>query len=958
MAFAAPAALILLLALIPVIWLGWPRLAYRRRRDRSSLILRSLILILLVLALAGAQAVRPADRLAIAFLVDVSDSVGGAARAAQLAFINDAVTALQPDDQAAVIAFGGDALIERPLVPARAFATLTALRSTPAAGNTDLEEAINLALALLPADAGRRIVILSDGEQTTGDALRAARRAAALGVAIDYARFQRERTPEIQLAEVRAPASVSAGQTFDLDLTINADQDGPAAISVYADGALLLTQTVDLRTGSNRYALALQAGAAGFSDFRVQVDPVANTGMADGFFQNNSLAAFSRVVGPPRVLIARVAPEETRYLADALRASGLIVDEAAPEDLPLGLAALETYDSIVLANVPAVALGEARMALLQTYIRDLGGGLVVTGGPQSYAPGGYFETPLEDLLPVEMQIRDQQRLPQLAIVYAIDRSGSMQAVGPSGVENIELAKEAIIRSIAFLLPTDRAGVVSFDTDGAWIAEIQPVLDRVELQALVGTLRASGGTDILAGMRLAGTALQTDPATRKHIVLLTDGGAPESGLIALTQLLHDQYGITTSVIAIGGAPSAFLARMAEVGGGNYHAVEVVAQIPTIFTQEAVLATRAYIIEAPFTPAFAAPGPILNGIDALPPLRGYVAAAPRTAAQTLLTSGAPYHDPILAAWQYGLGRAVAFTADVTARWAADWVTWPEFARFWDQAVRWTIVEGADANLEVRVEAHGESARLIVDARDDAGGFLNGLTLTAALIDPDLTTETLTLTQTAPGLYEAAFTPRAEGAYFIGVSGADQDGRTYTQTAGWVNSYSAEYALRPPDDGARLLADLAALTGGRPLDSAPDQAARRDRMAQPALTPLAPLLLLLALLLWPVDIAVRRLLITPSDLARLRAYLRRTLFGQRATVDTRARLTALREARARAAARTTGEAEPIRPVPPGAPAASPPARPEQPSSSASPAAPPPIERAEGENLASALLKRKRRE
>ncbi len=957
MTFAAPAALILLLALIPVIWLGWPRLAYRRRRDWSSLILRSLILVLLVLALAGAQAVRPADRLAVAFLVDASDSVGGAARAAQLAFINDAVAALQPEDQAAVIAFGGDALIERPLAPARAFGTLTALRSTPAAGNTDLEEAINLGLALLPADAGRRIVILSDGEQTTGDALRAARRAAALGVAIGYARFQRERTPEIQLAEVRAPASVSAGQMFDLDLTINADQDGPAAISVYADGALLVAQTVDLRAGSSRFALTLQAGEAGFSDFRVQVDPIASAGTSDGFFQNNSLAAFSRVIGPPRVLIVRVDPEETRYLADALRASGLIVDEAAPDGLPLGLAALEAYDSIVLANVPAVALSEGRMALLQTYVRDLGGGLVVTGGPESYAPGGYFETPLADLLPVELQIRDQQRLPQLTIVYAIDRSGSMEAVGPSGVENIELAKEAIIRSIAFLQPTDRAGVVSFDTDGAWIAEIQPVLDRVGLQALVGTLRASGGTDILAGMRLAGTALQTDPAARKHIILLTDGGAPESGLIALTQLLHDQDGITTSVIAIGGAPSAFLARMAEVGGGNYHAVETVTQIPTIFTQEAVLATRAYIIEAPFTPAFAAPGPILNGIDALPPLRGYVATAPRTAAQTLLTSGSPYHDPILAAWQYGLGRAVAFTADVTARWAADWVTWTEFARFWDQAVRWTIVEGADASLEARVETRGESARLIVDARDDAGGFLNGLTLTAALIDPDLTTETLTLTQTAPGLYEATFTPRAEGAYFLGISGADRAGRAYTQTTGWVNTYSAEYALRPPDDGARLLADLAALTGGRPFDGAPSDAALHDRSAQPALTPLAPLLLLLALLLWPVDIAVRRLLITPSDLARLRAYLRRAIFGQRAAVAPSARLAPLHEARARAAARTTVEAEPTRPVPPGAPAAPSPARP-GPSSPVPPSPPPPVERAEGENLASALLKRKRRE
>src|SRR5262249_13140223 len=155
---------------------------------------------------------------------------------------------------------------------------------------------------------------------------------------------------------------------------------------------------------------------------------------------------------------------------------------------------------------------------LQTYVRDLGGGLIVVGGPDAYAPGGYFKTPLEETLPLDMQIRDQRRLPQLTIAYVIDRSGSMSMVGPSGVENIELAKEAIIRSLDFLQPSDRAGVLSFDTQGYWIAEPQPVLDRIGLQNLVGTLRASGGTDILAGMTLAGEAMQQEPSQRKHIIL--------------------------------------------------------------------------------------------------------------------------------------------------------------------------------------------------------------------------------------------------------------------------------------------------------------------------------------------------------------------------------------------------------------------------------------------------------
>src|SRR5690606_25899849 len=181
-------------------------------------------------------------------------------------------------------------------------------------------------------------------------------------------------------------------------------------------------------------------------------------------------------------------------------------------------------NSIIVANVPAPQLSEARMRALQTYVRDLGGGLVVTGGPDAFGPGGYFQTPLEETLPVQMRLLDQQRVPQLTLVYLLDRSGSMSAISPSGVPNVELAKEAIIRSIDFLQPTDRAGIVSFDTGGSWLAEVQPVLARFSLQNLVARIRPGGGTDIRAGMNAASAALVDDPSPRKHIILLTDGGA--------------------------------------------------------------------------------------------------------------------------------------------------------------------------------------------------------------------------------------------------------------------------------------------------------------------------------------------------------------------------------------------------------------------------------------------------
>ncbi len=888
MTFSAPLALLLLLIIPAIVYVGRPRVAFRRGRDIASLIIRTLILLLLILALAGAQSIQAADKLAVVFLVDASDSV--AAQDAQVAYMRDAIAAMRPEDEAAIVVFGANALVERPMSSVREVAPI---RSTPITGNTDLQEAISLGLALFPSDAAKRMVILSDGLQTVGDAEVAARRAASTDVEISYVEYEREFGAEVLVSDVRVPAAVGAGQQFDLSLTVRAEQDTRATITVFAAGAIIHRDDVTLRAGDNHYALTLQAGETDYYDFRVQVDPVSG----DVFYQNNGLAAFSRVIGAPRVMVVSPSADEADALIAALTELGLLVDLVDLSDMPVGVAGLTAYSAVILNNVPATQLSNRRMETLQTYVRDLGGGLIAIGGPNAYAPGGYFETPLEETLPVEMQIRDQQRLPQLTIAYVIDRSGSMSMIGPSGVENIELAKEAIIRSLNFLQPNDRAGVISFDTDGYWIAEMQPVLDRVGLQLLVGSLRAGGGTDILAGMTLAAQAMQTEPSERKHIILLTDGGANEAGLVRLTQELYETYDVTTSVIAIGGMAADFLDDMAQAGGGNYHQATQIETIPSIFAQETVLATRSYIFEEEFVPTIGAIHPIIDGIGASPSLLGYVATTPKDTAQVILRGSEPFSDPILAAWQYGLGRAVAFTSDATGRWAANWIGWEGFARFWNQAVRWTITEGASDNLEARIVMEGETARLIVDARDDDRNFRNGLTLTTSLVSPDREAVVLRLQQVAPGRYEATFTPSAEGAYFLRIG--DADGAVDLLT-GWVMSYSPEYNTRA--DARSILPDLAEMTGGQNL-SDDSGAAFAHKPAVPTTSPLAPQLLLAALLLLPIDIAVRRLLITRGDLKRAWAALR----PPRQTPQTSDRLSTLIMAKARAQEKTQGAPPP---------------------------------------------------
>lgn len=863
MTLTYPYALLGLLALPYFLWLGKPRGAWARGRTLTALILRGLIVILLVLSLAGLQIVRAADKLAVVFLIDASDSMSEASIDAAHAYVADAMSRMGPNDEAAIIVFGADALVERPMSPVK---EVDPLESQVLPLNTDLAEAIRLGMALYPPGAARRMVILSDGLVNVGDAEGAARLASASGVQILAVPFSAMTGHEILITDVDVPTRLQEGQTFDLTVTVESNLETAAILRILSSGQVVAENAVNLIQGVNRFSFTLTASEPGLTSFDVQIVPAGE----DQFYQNNELSAFTQVVGPPRVLL--VADEETErfYLGEALLQQGLVVDVATSEQLPADLATLSNYQSVILANVPARNLGPRRMQLLQTYVRDLGGGLIVIGGPNAYGPGGYFQTPLEETLPVEMQLKDQERLPQLTVVYVIDKSGSMSDTSVGGFQKIELAKEAIIRSIALLGPLDRVGVVSFDESATWIVPLGPLTDRDATARQVGGLRASGGTDIYAGVLAVSRVLPDDPSQLRHVVLLTDGGADPAGNLEVVREMYEEHGITFSVIAIGQGYAPWVEELPEVADGRFHFAYDVDTIPEIFTEETVIATRAYTIEGEFYPSLTSSSPIMNGITQAPPLLGYIGTTIKPTAQQIL--GTQHDDPLLAVWQYGLGRSIAWTSDATGRWGVHWVSWQEYARFWGQAVRWTITEGANQHIEVTVVQEGETARIIVDAVDPDGNYLNNLDLDASIVSPDLSATPIELEQIAPGRYEGRFEPDTEGAYFVRVAGAlpgeGEDGAAgVAQTSGWVLAYSPEYrSLEGDPDYLAYIADL----GGGSLVENMNQVFAHDLDSRRDTQPVWPWLALAATLLLPFDIAVRRLVLTHADLQKLAAWM----------------------------------------------------------------------------------------
>ncbi|MEJ2748035.1 MAG: VWA domain-containing protein [Anaerolineae bacterium] len=868
MNFTTPLALLLFLFLPYFIWLGLPsRHGRSRGRDWASLVVRILIIALLTLSLAGTQMVRAADELAVVFLVDASDSIRPEQAAQAEAYVRTAVETMGVNDETAVILFGTNALVERPM---SGLAELAPITSVPQPLHTDLAEAIRLGLALFPAGSARRMVILSDGAANLGDTEAAAKLAASSGVEIDYVPLSRPTgSAEVLLTSVDAPTRVVQGETFRIEVTAESTADMPASLRILAGGSVVYEEAVQLRAGVNNFSIRLRASEQEFARYRVQLAPTEDT-----FYQNNELAAFTEIVGPPRILLVAndgtVAddgtpqPDESPQLQLALEGAGLLVDRTTPADLPASLAQLSNYASVVLVDVNAKNLSPRKMELLQSYVRDLGGGLVAVGGPQSYGMGGYFKTPLEETLPVEMQIKDQERFPSVSIVIVIDRSGSM-GMQEGSLTKIQLAAEGAARVVELLNDFDEITVIPVDT-----RPDNPIgpMSAADKETAIGLIRqigaGGGGIYVRTGLEAAAEALAQSPNQVKHIILLADGsdseqkeGVPEliDGLVA--------EGVTVSTVSIGnGMDTPWLKEMAQRGNGRFHFTDRAANLPQIFTQETTSIQRSYLIEERFFPSLVSSSPILAGITAVPPLYGYVGTTVKDTAQLILKTH--QDDPLLAAWQYGLGRSVAWTSDATGRWGIDWVRWDGFPAFWAQAVNWTISQGRESNVETAVTFSGEQARLTVDARDSNGDFLNNLQTEANVVAPDGGVTNLALQQVAPGRYEAEFSPQTDGAYFIRVAGtADGEDTTIGQTSGWVLGYSPEYRQFESNPG--LLESLAELTGGQDVSGLETAVFAHTLPSDVTRRPIWPWLTLAAVILLPFDIALRRLVITRRDWQR---------------------------------------------------------------------------------------------
>jgi uncharacterized membrane protein len=931
--FDAPLALLLLIPAL-LLTLGLHVGARRRMgsgRRRAALIVRSILLAALVLALAGFQLVLPVDRLATVFVVDLSDSVGNAGREDALAFLRETLKERPDGDVAGIVAFGKGALVER--LPAE-LTEIDRLASAPVRSATDIGAALRLAAALFPDDAQKRIVLLSDGNDTTGDGQTEAALAASRGVRIETRRIGLGDVDEVLVERLTTPSTARLGETVPVVAEVRSTVAQTATVRLFANGTLVQTKPVELVAGLNTITFKdVKPVEAGFVRFRAVVEAALDT-----FSENDRADSNTIVKGEPRTLVLAGDDSVAVELVAALREQGQQVETIVPEALPTDLGSLAGYDSVVMVDVSRLRLNDRQLAALQVYVRDLGKGLVMIGGPKSYGAGGYQKTALEESLPVDMGVRNREKQPDVALVVVIDQSGSMAAChcnsfnggmgggsGIGGVQKVDIGKEAILRAAAALTDRDELGVVGFNEAAHWVVRTQPLGGIGDLQGQIAGIRADGQTNIFAGLDQAVTSLEGATATRRHIILLTDGWSTSGQYDAIIAKMKAD-GITLSTVGAGGGANPFLEQLAKQGGGRFYAATNPNSIPDIFLKETQQVSGQQIVEETFFPIQTSSSPILRGLDAgLPQLRGYNGTTIKAAAQSVLVTARD--DPLLASWQYGLGRSVAWTSDSTGRWAKDWVGWSGFNRFFNQMVSWTFPGEETGGIEATFETTGGKTALHVQSVDADGSPRDFYATSASIVGPDLEPATVSLVQVAPGVYEAPLGEIEPGAYAIRVTQTRPGSSPLGRTVGLVAQTAAEY--RQLGANEPFLASLRAATGGTVI-ATPLDPWRHDLTATDRFTELWPLLLVLALLLWPVDIALRRMSLGRREVAAARGWVggigrRRRAAGPR-TATAEGLLAAsgrVRTSDARTAMRAAVES-PTEPVAPAPATTAPPVRP----------------------------------
>jgi Ca-activated chloride channel family protein len=835
---------LILLGIIP--WLWWAlrstAVDLSVKHLRLSTAIRSLLILLLASALMQPLMRLSRNDLSVVYLLDVSQSIASPAIQDAMQWIQQTNAAGKPGDSR-FIAFGSDSMTFENLddlkhVKVSGQGTGDSARGVIDQNGTNIAAALDKAAHSFAAGHLKRLVLFTDGNDNSGNLSEAVSRLESDGVHVYTLPMQPRSTGDTWIEAIKTPSTVTADEQFPLEVHVYSQLATDGEVTIRNGDKILDRRSVHLAAGMNRIAfetsLKEQAGAV-----VLEAEVKAN---GDSFTENNSFREPIIVEGRPRVLYVEGNPPSARYLRDALNQEGFVVDVASPASLPSELTKLDAYDAIVLSDIDPKMLSKTQMQVVSTYVRDLGGGLILAGGENIYGEDGYSKTDIEDALPVKFEVR--KKPPSVAMVVVLDASGSMNGA------KIEVAKGASKAPLDMMRPRDTYGAIVFNNTFTWAVPMQSAGNKKEISDSIGRISAGGGTDAYPALNAAYTALTKATDEIKIAILLTDGETPPQPFQTLTQQMN-KAGITVSTVAIGAeANRELLTDIAMWGRGRAYYIDNVNNIPQIFIHETELALAQTLRETPFKPVVNKPVDAFKGIDfkTAPALMGYVATQAKPTSEVLLGDSLA-NEPLLARWQYGLGKSAAFTSDVKDRWAVDWLGWSGYPKFWAQLVREIMRRRGNDTFDFHVVREKGVASISINAIEKDGRFRNDLQTQISMIDPTESASLIDVPQTGPGRYETQIPLTQEGSYtFRAVGkGSGSPPRVITR------SYPDEYHFYPVNTGK--LQAISTSTGGVFQPKGPEVF---DRKGETAILSIAlwPWFAAFALTLFVLDVMLRRL------------------------------------------------------------------------------------------------------
>ena len=805
----------LLLVPLPFVWMWyqWPRVT-----RRHALLLKTLCLAAIALALSGPAINTVETKVALTVLVDTSASVPEAdlRRAASIAA---GLERARGRNLVQVIPFARRTLPTQP-------ATSIKIAPGEAGRATNLEVAIRDAVAASPEGLVPRIALISDGRENMGSAARAAWQARSLGIPVDtYALAGRPR-PALLLEAVRMPSIVFSGERFPIELTVRSPSAGRATVELSAEGRSLGASPVDLAPGENLLRLQTSLATSGV----VEIAGALKAGPL-GELQFHQAITLRR---PRLLLLSQDPPGQDTHLASALNASQFEISEA--RDLPAS--GLDSYQIVLFNNWDLESIPPAQKVNLEEYVKQ-GGGLLVIGGERNvYVEKKGAEDALDRVLPAKLA---PPRSPEgTAVVLIIDKSSSMEG------KKMELARIAAIGVVENLRPVDLVGVLIFDNSFQWAVPIRRAEDRSLIKRLIAGVTPDGGTQIAPALTEAYRRIAPQQATFKHVVLLTDGISEEGDSMALAREAA-QNKVTISTVGLGqDVNRAYLDKVASLAKGKSYFLVDPSGLEQILLRDVMEHTGSTAVERPTQPTVMSEAEILQGIDMekAPALKGYVRFIAKPNADAVLTI--ERKDPLFVRWQYGLGRSAVFTSDAKARWAADWVSWPSYDRFWANVTRDLLPHAQP--VEAWLEYDSATDEVIAHYRMGRGVAEPAKAPDIYLFGPDNLRRPFPLKKMAAGAWRGAVP--ASGRKGLFRARPLEETRAFPE----IGLYLQEEELTEFGSNPGLLRQISSFTGGR-FEPPPARAFETASRSIPSTVRLWPFLLALAIALNIAELVQRK-------------------------------------------------------------------------------------------------------